>query len=383
MPHNQELDGLRGIAALSVIVHHFIAAFLPATLFLHFPGLFPVPAPGSLEAVLSFPLLAVLYSGLLPVIIFFVLSGYVLALPYWSGNRDILLRRLWTRYIRLNIPVAASILISFFVLSFGLYFNDPASRYSQSYWLSLWFKPETADYLDLAKQILWGGVTGQIKYNPPLWTIGIELFGSMILLAYFALKPTARNFYAFVAVAIILLMLTGTLITLYPTAWLYFLSIIVGAYLARIKFKNKYLAAAVFCIGLYVGAYVENGVGFGVFPDLGIINSRQFYEVLGATLIVLAVANGFGSWVLRSSICQWLGKVSFAVYLIHFVILCSVTCYVYTLVSDRSWALPLTFACYLFTSYLAAAILGIIDAAAIFSSAWCGAKLFPGSRVQP
>jgi peptidoglycan/LPS O-acetylase OafA/YrhL len=99
--------------------------------------------------------------------------------------------------------------------------------------------------------------------------------------------------------------------------------------------------------------------------------------VLGATLMVLAVANGFGSWLLRSSVCQWLGKVSFPVYLIHFVILCSVASYVYTLVSDKSWALPLVLTCYLLTSYVAAAIFRIVDTAAISVSAWCGAKLFP------
>ena len=124
MPHNRELDGLRGLAALSVVVHHFFAAFLPATLYRHYPALFPEPVPGSLEAGLSFPLFSVLYSGLLPVDIFFVLSGLVLALPHWSGNRTLLLRRFWTRYIRLNIPVAAAILISFSVWWLGLYFNE-------------------------------------------------------------------------------------------------------------------------------------------------------------------------------------------------------------------------------------------------------------------
>jgi peptidoglycan/LPS O-acetylase OafA/YrhL len=377
MVHNKELDGLRGLAALSVVLTHFVAAFLPATLYRHYPGVFPEPSPGSLEAYLSYPLLSVFYGGLLPVVIFFVLSGYVLALPYWSGNRHLLLRRFWTRYIRLNIPIAAAILISFSILSLGLYFNEPASRESQSYWLSLWFKPENPDYLDLFKQMLWGGISGQLKYDPPLWTLAIELFGSMILLGYFALKPPLKNFLSILSFAVGLVVLTMVLINFFQNTWLFFLSIILGGYLPPLKLNKKLLVAAIFFVGFYFGAYVVNGNGYGILPNPTFLNAQQFYTVLGAVLIVFAVANGLGSWLLSSSICQWLGKVSFSVYLLHFIILCSLASYVDTVFSEETWALPLVLTCYLVSCYVAAAIFRLVDVAAIYVSASIGRLLFP------
>jgi peptidoglycan/LPS O-acetylase OafA/YrhL len=37
---NKSADGLRGIAALNVTVHHFLAAFLPTALYKNYPFIF-------------------------------------------------------------------------------------------------------------------------------------------------------------------------------------------------------------------------------------------------------------------------------------------------------------------------------------------------------
>ena len=71
----------------------------------------------------------------------------------------------------------------------------------------------------------------QIKYDPPLWTLGIELFGSMILLAYFSLKPFSRNFFSIATQAIALVLLTLYMMNNFGPSWPSFLSIIVGGYL--------------------------------------------------------------------------------------------------------------------------------------------------------
>ena len=137
-----------------------------------------------------------------------------------------------------------------------------------------------------------------------------------------------------------------------------------------------------FCAGFYLGAYVENSSVFSFLPDPVIAKPQQFYNVCGAVLIVFAVANGLGSRILRSFVCQWLGKLSFAVYLIHFIVLCSVISYLYTIVSEEPWALPLVFICFLGCSYLAAAVFMIVDSVAISVAAWIGKKLFPDSPVN-
>jgi len=63
------LDGLRGIAALTVVVFHYLSAFVPAL----------TPDQTANPYWLSDTPLAVLINGPFAVIVFFVLSGYVVS----------------------------------------------------------------------------------------------------------------------------------------------------------------------------------------------------------------------------------------------------------------------------------------------------------------
>ena len=104
--------------------------------------------------------------------IFFVLSGYVLASPYYNDNTNptVLHRRLWGRYFRFAIPVAASILISFVIYQCHGYFNIPAAEISGSTgstsWLHTCFKPGLS-CITLFKDILWRSlILGEGHFNP-------------------------------------------------------------------------------------------------------------------------------------------------------------------------------------------------------------------------
>jgi peptidoglycan/LPS O-acetylase OafA/YrhL len=72
-PRQLEYDGLRGVAALSVVVCHFVCTFYPALMFgSRDPTLWVADA-------LSRSLLFAMYGGTFAVYVFYVLSGYVLA----------------------------------------------------------------------------------------------------------------------------------------------------------------------------------------------------------------------------------------------------------------------------------------------------------------
>lgn len=97
----EELDSLRGLAAITVVIHH-LSLVVPSIL---------------LNEKLKFTLLHILWAGHEAVILFFVLSGFVLSLPYLNKKapsyRDYLIKRL----CRIYIPYAASIVVAVILMA--------------------------------------------------------------------------------------------------------------------------------------------------------------------------------------------------------------------------------------------------------------------------
>src|SRR5690242_4690965 len=105
-----EIDGVRGWAALSVVVFHL------------FWELFGGEVPTFRSAALRFWL-----DGPLAVYVFFVLSGDALSWPFFaSGDARILDRTVVKRYFRLAIPIFYSSLLCFLLMRAGLTFNHQA-----------------------------------------------------------------------------------------------------------------------------------------------------------------------------------------------------------------------------------------------------------------
>ena len=93
-----ELDSLRGLAALAVSFAHIFAA--------------PVGVAGAVIAVISLTPLHALYEGQRAVLFFFVLSGFVLALPFFRGQVSptaFVVKRAARLYPAYLVVIAASI----------------------------------------------------------------------------------------------------------------------------------------------------------------------------------------------------------------------------------------------------------------------------------
>jgi Predicted acyltransferases len=72
------LDGLRGIAALTVVLHHVVLASVPSLA----DAFKNQSVHGGLGWAMLYTPLHIVWAGPEAVCVFFVLSGYVLALPY-------------------------------------------------------------------------------------------------------------------------------------------------------------------------------------------------------------------------------------------------------------------------------------------------------------
>jgi len=340
MNHNRSADGLRGIAALNVVVSHFFCAFAPGLLHNFYPELFREnSSPEVWQRILQWPVFSVFYNGLFAVFVFFVLSGYVLALPYFQNQPEKISRRFWARYLRLNIPVAAVVLLSWLLFVLHGYYNVPAAKAANSPWLDSALQAGGANFRAMMDHAVSGAIIfGRKTFDPPLWTINLEFIGSMYLLAYFAVKPRGRE-------ALPLLLVCLLLLTCYPDASIFFITLFCGSYLGCLPARGKYRALS-FALGIYLGGYQYDNALYDYLPDVLGWGTKSFYNALGALLLVWPVVNGFGARILQSRPLQYLGRISYSIYLVHFLVLGSVACKLYLTLPQSRSSLALIFVVY-------------------------------------
>ena len=103
------LDGLRGIAALAVVLHHTLIASIPALAAAYGTGRVHL---NTIEWALVRTPLHILWAGPEFVIVFFVLSGFVLTLPALNGLK--LAAYYPSRLLRLYLPVFGALVLAAF-----------------------------------------------------------------------------------------------------------------------------------------------------------------------------------------------------------------------------------------------------------------------------
>ena len=102
-----EIDGVRGWAALCVLLFHLVWET--------FGNLFPL---------IKVPYLKLFFDGPMAVYVFFILSGDALSSGYIrSLNKNLIYKLIIKRYFRLLGPILLSCLIVYFLLYFHLTFN--------------------------------------------------------------------------------------------------------------------------------------------------------------------------------------------------------------------------------------------------------------------
>ena len=342
---DKSADGLRGMAALNVAICHFIASFLPMLLYHNFPKQFPEnPNPGLIFRIFESPVLTFFYNGKFPVIIFFVLSGYVLTIPYFKGNAEVLKRRLFGRYVRLNIPILASVLLSYLFYKLHFYQNiQTLNAFDLKYYQPNF--PSGVDFTSVIKEALYGTVLyGKDTLNPPLWTLRTEFIGSISLLCFYLCKPKHKNLLLTMTVTLLLYIIFG------PDS-IYFIAIFLGAALNLLSLDKKW-NIPLFILGFYFGAFQFENMFYNFLPSARIPGAeiwdkKCFYNTIGGVLLTASILNGFVKSFFESKIAQFLGKISFSFYLLHFLVLYSFCYAFYTHFPHTKILLLLNFTGYL------------------------------------
>lgn len=314
-----QLDGLRGAAALIVVVFHYMAMLHPRN----------VPDFAQDPSRLADTPLGILWNGPFAVFVFFVLSGFVIA-GAAARRSDQFAANTVSRYVRLAIPMLASVLLAYALLSvFPTAAQDlAASLDAPSGWLSYTAQaPLPSLPAVLYEGALGSFLSGGSALNNVLWTMQIELLGSLALFAIYwagAARVPVRFLLLAVFAAIGLLVLGNAYLCFVTGALLY--EAHRRGMLARVP---AWASVSALAAGVLIGA---PGEGFAARMGLDALpgglhpgNPWGLAPVVAATLIVFATLRlAILTRLFSATAMQWLGRVSFALYLVHVPLLYTV-----------------------------------------------------------
>lgn len=174
-----ELEAIRGLASLTVVVAHFMGSFIP-----HRLG--GTPNFDQSIGLLGSPWFAIA-NGPAAVSVFFVLSGFVLPLAYFhAGRSEIIVRAAAKRWFRLVLLVFLATMASYALFHFKFYRYREASELTGSLWLRGFAgaDPNGTFVPSLWDAFLQGTVLtflrNQSSYDVVLWTMYHEFFGSFL-----------------------------------------------------------------------------------------------------------------------------------------------------------------------------------------------------------
>lgn len=319
------LDGLRGVAAINVMIMHFFIILFPAMIYID-----RMPSHlGNLEHIFSSTPLGLIGAGNFSVCVFFVLSGYVLTQKYFkTRDKKIIISGAVRRYIRLFVPVFAAIILSFLLASTGVfhYYIETVMISGNNNYANYW--TFTPNIFDAVKQAVWGSFfTGDDTYNPVLWTMTTEFYGSMLVFAMILLLGVQRNRWTFYLAASVFFFNY------------YYFAFIIGMGLADIfnskasifKTDNKLILSVLLLSGLFLGSYPVGTVtndSLYRFLNNGLFEIPKLtYHILGASMIMYVLLSSRRmKKIFSSPVPVFLGKISYSLYLIHFLIISSFTC---------------------------------------------------------
>jgi peptidoglycan/LPS O-acetylase OafA/YrhL len=313
------LDGLRGLAALLVIFCHAAGALFPAVVF-------GGSGAGVTHFLYATPIVNIPFQGNFMVCVFYALSG--LALSYRTlmhNQRDAAISGLVRRYPRLMLPVLAGVLLAAGLQALEMLPVRQASQLSGSeWWGKYWqFQPSLASAV--REGTLGVFERSRSLYDPPLWTMQNELLGSLLVFALLIFAP--RRWMRITAYVVL--------------AWLlresYLLAFVGGMAICEAwtacgdrprRWSILFLPVGLY--GLLLGSYpipsTTTPAFFGrITPD--IFGATPLQESIGAhvlgsilvlvTLVaVLPVRRPF-----QTPVAVFLGRISFALYILHFIVL--------------------------------------------------------------
>ncbi|BEM22964.1 acyltransferase family protein [Serratia nevei] len=308
------LDSVRGIASLAVVLSHLSLIYF---VYLHNFSGGSIPESFPVQKFLHHSVFGFLYSGTSAVFVFFVMSGIVLSRGIEKRNDEYYFITSFTRYFRLAIPATFSCLLMFVVLFFISANDQPIPGVSD------WLEPFFIKYPSLIDAFSYGAAgafigppvwSGHI-YNPVLWTMKIELIGSLFV--YVACVLFKRSKFLSLAVFFVLsiaILPFSTLIALSMVC--FFCGFVYSAF--DVNYKNNLLGAILVIVGLYLAGIHNDSESYRWLTYVVKGRSYLLFNFISGIMIVYGVlTSNLISRALENNLLVYLGKLSFPIYVIH------------------------------------------------------------------
>ncbi|WP_280921584.1 MULTISPECIES: acyltransferase [unclassified Frigoribacterium] len=309
---DRSLDGLRGLAAMVVVIHHSLLV-IPA---------FAAPYDGIRAAPsiawLTYSPLHVVWAGREAVYVFFILSGLVLTASVMKSPAFSWVAYYPSRLLRLYLPVWASIGVAVLLMTsvpreFGV--GD-----------SSWVKGH--DEIVTGPSVLRDAVlvTGTSGINSALWSLRWEVIFSVLLPLVVLVAVKFQHLWHVVVAASLLAVAAGTALNVTALQFLplFFIGAIMAPHLERLRRLGALIdllkRPAITWAGLFVGAVflTTSYWTLSLISGRGIFRLAAVLEVVGAGLLVaLAIVMPTFKRALESRLVLFLGGISFSLYLVH------------------------------------------------------------------
>ncbi|SEC24291.1 acyltransferase family protein [Terriglobus roseus] len=319
-----QLDALRGIAAFFVMWYHLRYAYPP----FHTRN----------------PIVFLFTSGRQSVILFFVLSGYVLGMPYWRGRETPYRRYLLRRFFRIYVPFLVALIFAWVCADHFLYSHLPLTPW----FYKTWQTPLTGGLF--VRQLF---MSNDATINTAFWSLRIEAEFSILLPLCCSL---VRRLPAIGTLLLCVVSYAGSMythqeglaqaLTNFP---MFFLGLLLSLHAERIAQVWRRFHPAAHCVVL----------AFAMLLYLHVLPAKFWADALtgiGAALII--VCSLHSAWItrlLRHSLPEYLGRISYSLYLVHGTVLFATLNLLYGRVS--TWLVGL---CYGLTTFVFAHLLCIL-----------------------
>ncbi|MDR5737679.1 MULTISPECIES: acyltransferase [unclassified Caballeronia] len=293
------LDGLRGWAALVVVFYHLLPAFL-------------IPEAKQPKWII-FPT-----DGALAVYVFFVVSGFSLAIGYVrTGDRRVLLTLAVRRYLRLSIPVLVSCFLTYLMMSANLN-NAPhaAQLLGRTNWpaKSFQFQESLRGVFEFAAFGVYFDYVPALSYNPVLWTMSVEMAGSFIVFALLALLGTSRLRWP----------LFAALWLAFSVVQSPFSAFIAGVAMAEMHDSPFMIRVRMTKWSVFGGMAIVVCVAYVATFHRYLYAHTTALSVLGAALVMaFCTSERLAEW-LSTRVSRFMGAISFPLYLTHIPVICTV-----------------------------------------------------------